>query len=78
MFGPTVNLASRLVNIARPSTVLISADLASALPAARYTLRTLRPLTLKGIGRTRVTVLRRPETEGGARPSRRARTERER
>lgn len=76
LFGPTVNLASRLVNIARPSTVLISDELASALPPTRFSLRTLRPLTLKGIGRTRVTVLRRPEPAGSARQSRRRERER--
>ena len=59
LFGPTVNLASRLVNIARPGTVLISDELAEqlqGLPA--FVLRSLRPLRLKGIGRAHVWVLR--------------------
>ena len=60
LFGPTVNFASRLVNLARPATVLISDDLASELrERSRFALRALRPLSLKGIGRVRVWVLRR-------------------
>ena len=59
LFGPTVNLASRLVNIARPGTVLISDELAVRLhDAPAFTLRSLRPLRLKGIGRAHVWVLR--------------------
>jgi adenylate cyclase len=61
LFGPTVNLASRLVNIARPNTVLVSDELATQLrDAGAFTLRSLHPLRLKGIGRTQVWVLRRP------------------
>jgi len=63
LFGPTVNLASRLVNLARPGTVLISEELGRALrDRASITLRHLRPLPIKGIGRVRVWVLR-PATE---------------
>jgi adenylate cyclase len=59
LFGPTVNLASRLVNIARPGTVLISESLAERLRTVpAFTLRSLRPLRLKGIGRALVWVLR--------------------
>ena len=59
LFGPTVNLASRLVNIARPGTMLVSDDLAMQLQGiSTLTLRSLRPLQLKGIGRTHVWVLR--------------------
>lgn len=59
LFGPTVNLASRLVNIARPRTVLISDELAARLrDVSAFTLRSLRPLRLKGIGRAHVWVLR--------------------
>jgi adenylate cyclase len=59
LFGPTVNLASRLVNIARPGTVLVPDELAAELQnASSFTLRPLRPLHLKGIGRTRAWVLR--------------------
>jgi len=65
LFGPTVNLASRLVNIARPGTVLVSEELASQLhDTPDFTLRSLRALRLKGIGRTPVWVLR-PAARGG-------------
>lgn len=60
LYGPTVNLASRLVNIARPGTVLASEALGGQLqehPA--FTLRHLRPEALKGIGRVRPWVVRR-------------------
>ncbi len=60
LFGPTVNLASRLVNLARPSTILISDDLGQQLEGSpAFTLRHLRPARLKGIGRVRSWVLRR-------------------
>ena len=63
LFGPTVNLASRLVNIARPGTVLVAEDLGHALREAPwFTLRHLRPLPLKGIGSVRTWVLRRTTT----------------
>ena len=60
VFGPTVNLASRLVNFARPGTVLISEGLGEQLQGdARFDLRHLRPVRLQGIGRVRSWVLRR-------------------
>jgi len=63
LFGPTVNLASRLVNLARPHTVLVSDELGELLhdhPA--FVVRHLRPVQLQGIGRVRTWVLRRKET----------------
>jgi adenylate cyclase len=60
LYGPTVNLASRLVNLARPNTVLISPELGERLrDDPRYALRHLRPVNLHGIGRVRAWVLRR-------------------
>ena len=60
LFGPTVNLASRLVNVARPSAVLVSEPLAHALEGReQYVLRPLRAIRLQGIGRVRTRVLRR-------------------
>ena len=60
LFGPVVNLASRLVNIARPGSVLVAEDLGRQLQAdAAFTLIHLRPLEIKGIGRVRFWVLRR-------------------
>jgi adenylate cyclase len=60
LFGPTVNLASRLVNLARPRTVLVAEDLGHVLrehPA--FTVRALRTVRLQGIGRVRPWVVRR-------------------
>jgi len=60
LYGPTVNLASRLVNLARPRTVLISEALGERLKDdPRFELRHLRPLALHGLGRVRCWVLRR-------------------
>lgn len=60
LFGPTVNLASRLVDLARPGTVLVSDDLGQRLqdqPA--FLLRRKHRQSLKGIGRVRTWALRR-------------------
>jgi adenylate cyclase len=60
LYGPTVNLASRLVNFARPKTVLVSDELGERLQDdPRFELRHLRPVNLQGIGRVRPWVLRR-------------------
>ncbi|MBI3784130.1 MAG: adenylate/guanylate cyclase domain-containing protein [Deltaproteobacteria bacterium] len=81
LFGPTVNLSSRLVNLARPGTVLISEELGQEIePLAAFELRHLRPLALKGIGRVRSWVLRRKPTadvqQSTSTRSRRKRSER--
>ena len=58
LFGPTVNLASRLVHLARPGAVIVDQPLGVELardPA--FALRRLRP-RLKGLGRVRAWVLR--------------------
>jgi adenylate cyclase len=59
LFGPTVNLASRLVALARPGTVLLSEELGAALPPDAFDLRHLRATGLKGFGRVRSWVVRR-------------------
>ncbi len=60
LFGPTVNRASRVVDLARPASVLVSDELADALRSADgYVLRELRPLRLRGIGRVRLHAVRR-------------------
>jgi len=60
VYGPTVNLASRLVNIARPGTILVSEQLGDSLADADgLALRPTPRVNLKGIGRTRPRVLRR-------------------
>jgi adenylate cyclase len=59
LVGQTVNLAHRLVNLARPGTVLVSDGLGKHLAAAGgFTLRHLRPVRLQGIGPVRPWVLR--------------------
>jgi adenylate cyclase len=64
LFGPTVNLASRLVNLARPGTILLSDELGEGLrDDARFELRHLRPVNLHGIGRVRAWVLRRARSD---------------
>ena len=63
LYGPTVNLASRLVNLARPRTVLVSEDFGQQLHGVGgFTLRHLRPVNLQGIGHVRAWVLRRALT----------------
>ncbi|HMD46334.1 MAG TPA: adenylate/guanylate cyclase domain-containing protein [Acidimicrobiales bacterium] len=57
VFGSTVNLASRIVNIANPGTVLVSDEmhehLAEAAPDA-FTMTPLRPRVLKDVGRVQL------------------------
>jgi adenylate cyclase len=66
LFGPTVNLASRLVNLARPGSVLVSEELGEELQAQpAFALHRLRPSHLKGIGRVPAYVLRREGTDSG-------------
>jgi adenylate cyclase len=69
LFGPTVNLASRLTDLAYPGTVLVSDELqGDLLGRPNFLLRGLRPVRLKGIGRTPVWVLRRaPQPEDASR-----------
>jgi len=51
-FGPVVNLASRLTELALPGTVLASADVASALAGdERFGLRRLPRRRVRGLGR---------------------------
>ena len=60
LYGPTVNLASRIVSIAFEGSVVASADVHDALaesPALKW--KGLRTRFLKGIGRTRLYVVRR-------------------
>src|SRR5262249_280416 len=62
LFGPTVNLASRLVNFARPRSVVVSDGVGERLRAEpAFELRHLRPVKLKGVGRVRTWVVRQSE-----------------
>lgn len=71
-YGPVVNLASRIVNIATPGSVLVSDDVHSQLadnPAFEW--RSLRPRFLKDLGRVPLWRLQRagaPESERRDRP----------
>jgi len=56
-FGPTVNLAHRIVNIANPGTVLMSDEFQTALMAeapGEFTGQALRPRLLKDLGRVQL------------------------
>ena len=60
LYGPVVNLASRVTVIALPGTVVVGPEVAEVLAGdPAYTLRPMRPRYLKNIGRTRLSVLRR-------------------
>jgi adenylate cyclase len=59
LFGSTVNLASRAVDAAHPASVLVSAEVKDALAEnERFLLKAIAPRRLKGIGTTRLWVLR--------------------
>jgi len=59
LYGKTVNLASRLVSIAHPGTVLTSDEFGRRLSDYdAFTLREMHEVKLKGIGKTRTWVLR--------------------
>lgn len=63
LFGPPVNLASRLVSYARPGSVLVDqrfVDRLGDVDDLRF--RSIRPRDLKGIGTTALYVLRRDES----------------
>ncbi|MDQ3107344.1 MAG: adenylate/guanylate cyclase domain-containing protein, partial [Actinomycetota bacterium] len=54
-YGPVVNLASRMVNIALPGAVVISEAVHAEVGTdGRYLFHALRPRTLKDIGRVRL------------------------
>jgi adenylate cyclase len=79
LFGPTVNLASRLVNFAYPGTAVVSAKIhEELLGRPSFFLRGLKPVRLKGIGRTPTWVLRRASDEKHPSQQRRKREQRRR
>lgn len=60
LYGPVVNLASRITAIAFPGTVVVSESMHELLAGhAGYRLRSMRPRYLKDIGRVPLWVLRR-------------------
>lgn len=63
-YGPVVNLASRIVNIAFPGTVVVANDVADALADDdEVEVRSLRPRLLKDIGRVPLFVVGHPGEE---------------
>jgi adenylate cyclase len=65
-FGPTVNLAHRIVNIGNPGTVLMSDEFHTALMAEapdEFTAQPLRPRLLKDLGRMQLWWCGRPGQE---------------
>jgi adenylate cyclase len=83
-FGPTVNLAARIVGIADPGSVLVSDELHSMIDASagdEFTGRPLRPRVLKDVGRVHLWTCQRVgeaalERRDGGRSQGRARRER--
>ncbi|MCC7076501.1 MAG: hypothetical protein IT198_05195 [Acidimicrobiia bacterium] len=66
LYGRMVNLASRLAVVARPGTILVAAAIADVIREdSEFYVRPLRPRHLKGIGETRIWVLRRPRRPAG-------------
>ena len=60
MFGPTVNIASRLTSLARPGTVVLDDGAHEALTGSDdYTWRRLRRTSVKGYAHLQPWVLRR-------------------
>ncbi|MGK2929085.1 MAG: adenylate/guanylate cyclase domain-containing protein [Acidimicrobiales bacterium] len=62
LFGPPVNLASRITAIAYPGAVVIDDELCSLLPADEFSPRAMLPRRLKHLGMVRLHVLRTPGT----------------
>ncbi len=59
LFGPIVNLASRLSDIARPHTIVVSEALMEVLRGdGRFDVRAMKPRKLRGIGESKLGVLR--------------------
>jgi adenylate cyclase len=63
-YGPVVNLASRMVNMAAPGSVLVTDEFHDALEQSPdFAFRPLRPRPVKDFGRIRLWLLFRPGTE---------------
>ena len=75
LFGPPVNLASRITGIAYPGTVVIDDELRMLLPDDDFSVRSMLPRRLKHIGMVRLHVLR---AKGDGRDTRSQRRDRRR
>ncbi len=59
LYGPVVNLASRIVELAYPGTVVVSPEVAEAVEDDEdYELRGLRRQTIRGVGRVKLYAVR--------------------
>ena len=59
LYGPVVNLASRMVELAYPGTVVVSPEVAAAVEDDEdYELRGLRKQTIRGMGRVKLYTVR--------------------
>jgi adenylate cyclase len=68
LYGPVVNLASRITAIALPGSVVVGPELAEALAGdPGYVIRPMRPRYLKNIGRVALCVLRRSQPSADSR-----------
>jgi adenylate cyclase len=68
LYGPVVNLASRITAIAFPGSIVVDASLRDRLAGhPEYRLRSMRPRYLKDIGRVPLWVLRRAGAAGESR-----------
>ncbi|ALG13265.1 adenylate/guanylate cyclase domain-containing protein [Kibdelosporangium phytohabitans] len=60
VYGSTVNIAARLTSICHPGAVLIDSEMSAALAASpEYTVRSRRPVSVRGFHRLKPSVLRR-------------------
>ncbi len=73
LFGPPVNLASRITGIAYPGSVVIDDAMRQRLPEDAFAYRTMVPRRLKHIGLTRLYVLRSSDDHQAGRTVRRDR-----
>lgn len=80
VFGPTVNLASRLTDVARKGTVVVPRSCAAELDGvAHLAVRPVRrAFDLKGIGRTRLLTVSRSDDDGDGEESEADQRERDR
>lgn len=78
LYGPAVNLASRIVSLAYPGTVLVSREVVEALADdPHYEVKPLRSHHLKHIGRVKLHTLRRASSEESRKTLARARDRRD-
>lgn len=67
VYGAAVNIAARLTAVARPGTVLVDTAFAGELSGtAAYSLRALRPVSVRGYSRLRPVLLRSADRAGSS------------